>query len=106
MKKLTLIAAATLIVAAPAVAGDIEAGKKIATEVCAACHGADGNSPTAQFPILAGQHADYLAKSLADYKSGQRDNAIMKGFAANLSKKDINDLAAYFASQKGLTVRY
>lgn len=105
MKKITLIAA-VLMAAAPAFAADVAAGKKIATEVCAACHGADGNSPIAQFPILAGQHADYLAKTLSDYKSGTRDNAIMKGFAANLSKQDIGNLAAYFSSQKGLKVRY
>lgn len=105
MKK-TILIAAVLMAAAPAFAADVAAGKKIATEACAACHGADGNSPTAQFPILAGQHADYLAKVLSDYKSGTRDNAIMKGFAANLSKQDIGNLAAYFSSQKGLKVRY
>ena len=56
-------------------------------EVCAACHGADGNAPSADFPKLAGQHRDYLAKALRDYKSGQRKNPIMAGFAAALTNE-------------------
>jgi cytochrome c553 len=69
--------------------------------VCAACHGPEGNKPTApENPILAGQHQDYLAKALKDYKSGKRNNPIMKGFAATLSTQDIENLAAWFASQK------
>ena len=82
-------------------AGNAEAGKTKAAQVCAACHGPEGNKPTApENPILAGQHQDYLAKALKDYKSGKRNNAIMKGFAASLSNQDIADLAAWFASQK------
>ena len=82
-------------------AGNADAGKAKAAQVCAACHGADGNKPSApDQPILAGQHQDYLVKALADYKSGKRNNAIMKGFAGGLSKKDMEDLAAWFASQK------
>jgi len=86
-------------------AGDAESGKaKSAT--CAACHGADGNSPTADFPKLAGQHEDYLLRALMDYKSGKRKNPIMQGQVANLSKADMADLAAWFASRDGLrTVR-
>ena len=81
--------------------GNAESGKAKAAQTCAACHGADGAKPSApDQPILAGQHYDYLVKSLIDYKSGKRNNPIMKGFAANLSKKDIEDLAAWFASQK------
>lgn len=81
-------------------AGNVAAGKAKAAEVCAACHGADGNKPTGpDFPILAGQHRDYLKQALTDYKSGHRNNPIMKGFAATLSKKDIEDLAAWFSSQ-------
>lgn len=81
-------------------AGNAAAGKAKAAEVCAACHGADGNKPTGpDFPILAGQHVDYLNQALADYKSGHRNNPIMKGFAATLSKKDMQDLSAWFASQ-------
>ncbi|MCB1734190.1 MAG: cytochrome c [Gammaproteobacteria bacterium] len=84
--------------------GDAAAGKtKSAT--CAGCHGADGNSAAgAGFPRLAGQYPDYLVQALKAYKSGERKNPIMSGFAAGLTDADINDLAAYFASQKGLEV--
>jgi cytochrome c553 len=81
--------------------GNAEQGKTKAAQVCAACHGADGNKPSDPTqPILAGQHYDYLVRALTDYKIGRRTNPIMKGFAAQLSKKDIEDLAAWFASQK------
>ncbi|HSS63967.1 MAG TPA: cytochrome c [Gammaproteobacteria bacterium] len=84
--------------------GDAAAGKEKSAP-CAACHGADGNSQDPNFPLLAGQHADYMVKALEDYKSGERKNPIMAGFAAGLSKQDREDLAAFFASQKGpLTV--
>jgi cytochrome c553 len=93
---------ATLILPLSALAadiGDIEAGKAKSV-ICQACHGADGNGiGDPQYPLLAGQFQDYLAKSLRDYKSGARDNAIMKGFASTLSDQDMLDLAAYFASQ-------
>ena len=90
-----------------AVAADVAAGAAKAKEICSACHGADGNSTDVNNPRLAGQHADYLAKALRDYKSGERNNAIMKGFAAALSKKDIENLAAYFSSQKSsLSAKY
>lgn len=80
--------------------GNPEKGKAKAAQVCAACHGADGNKPVSpENPVLAGQHYDYLVKTLSDYKSGKRNNAIMKGFAGQLSKQDIQDLAAWFASQ-------
>jgi cytochrome c553 len=82
-------------------AGNAEKGKEKAAQVCVACHGADGNKPsTPDQPILAGQHYDYLVRALTDYKSGRRTNPIMKGFAAPLSKQEIEDLAAWFASQK------
>jgi len=81
--------------------GDAESGKSKAAQVCVACHGADGNKPSApDQPVLAGQHSDYLVKALSDYKSGKRSNPIMKGFASTLSKKDMEDLAAWFSSQK------
>jgi cytochrome c553 len=80
--------------------GNAEQGKAKAAQVCAACHGADGNKPSDPTqPILAGQHYDYLVRALMDYKIGRRNNPIMKGFAAQLSRKDIEDLAAWFASQ-------
>jgi cytochrome c553 len=81
--------------------GNAENGKAKAAQVCVACHGADGNKPSDPTqPILAGQHYDYLVRALTDYKIGRRNNAIMKGFAAQLSKQDIEDLAAWFSSQK------
>lgn len=81
-------------------AGNPEAGKQKAAQVCAACHGPAGDQPTApENPILAGQHYDYLVKALKDYKSGKRDNPIMKGFAASLSAQDIEDVAAWFSSR-------
>jgi len=107
MMKLHLSAIVLLCGAASlATAADLEAGKKKAAEVCAACHGPDGNSQAADFPRLAGQHADYLRKALRDYRSGARKDAVMAGFAKGLTDQDIANLAAYFASQSGLSVRY
>lgn len=81
--------------------GNAESGKAKAAQVCAACHGPDGNKPSApDQPVLAGQYYDYLVRALSDYKAGHRTNGIMKGFAAQLSKQDIEDLAAWFSSQK------
>lgn len=81
-----------------AAAGDAQAGKAKA-QACVACHGVDGNSPSAEWPNLAGQHATYTAKQLADFKSGaQRNNPIMMGLAAGLSPEDMADLGAYFAT--------
>jgi cytochrome c553 len=95
------IVAVALCIAGVAYAGNPEAGKKKAAEVCAACHGPDGNKPSDPTqPVLAGQHEDYLVRALTDYKIGRRNNPIMKGFAAQLSKKDIEDLAAWFSRQK------
>jgi cytochrome c553 len=102
MQRRFLIAAMALLasgVAAGAFAADVAAGKAKAAEVCAACHGADGNSAAADFPRIGGQYADYLAKALRDYKSGQRRNAIMAGFAQALSRQDVENLAAYYAAQ-------
>jgi cytochrome c553 len=108
MKKLIVAAAsgALLLISSHGMAANIEAGKKKAAEVCAACHGPDGNSPAPAFPKLAGQHADYLAKTLSEYKSGVRKDPIMAGMAAPLSKEDIENLAAYFATQPGLKTKY
>ena len=82
-------------------AGDAQAGKSKAAQVCVACHGADGNKPSApDQPVLAGQYKDYLMQALTDYKVGRRQNPIMKGFADSLSKKDIEDVAEWFSTQK------
>ena len=93
------LAIATLGASNLAAAADLAAGKTKATEICLACHGAEGNSTVADFPKLGGQHPDYLAKALRDYKSGQRKNPVMAGFASALSKQDIDNLAAYYGSQ-------
>ena len=101
MTRALLFAAALVFAGTAQAAGNAAAGKAKAAQVCAACHGPEGNKPTApENPILAGQHQDYLVKALKDYKAGKRSNAIMKGFAASLSIKDMEDLAAWFASQK------
>jgi cytochrome c553 len=82
-------------------APDPAGGQKIATQTCAACHGADGNSVAPTNPRLAGQHADYLAKQLRDFKANkERQNAVMVGMVATLSANDMRDVAAYFAAQK------
>ena len=88
-------------------AADVAAGKAKAAEVCAACHGADGNSATADFPRIGGQYGDYLAKALRDYKSGARKNAIMVGFVQTLIAKDMENVVWYFYSQpSNLASRY
>jgi cytochrome c553 len=76
-----------------------EDGKQKAA-VCAACHGADGNSTNAEWPKLAGQHSSYLRAQLAAYKAGTRKNAMMSPMAANLSDEDMVLLADYFSTQK------
>jgi cytochrome c553 len=77
--------------------------QQIVTNVCAACHAADGNSVSPVNPVLAGQHADYTAKQLANFKSGERKNPIMVGMAATLSPQDMNNIGAYFEAQKPKT---
>lgn len=83
---------------------DMARGQAIAAQVCAACHGADGNSAAGAYPKLAGQHAAYLTKQLRDFKPQDgkpplRNNAIMAGLAATLSDQDMINVAAWFASQ-------
>jgi len=80
---------------------DAAAGQAKAKQVCAACHGENGDKPLQpEYPVLAGQHADYLVNALKSYKSGARKNAIMGGQAATLSAQDMLDVAAWFSSQK------
>lgn len=101
MKRTILLVAACAAMSGAWAKGNPENGKTKAAQVCAACHGPEGNKPSApDQPILAGQHYDYLVKALTDYKNGKRANPIMKGFAAPLTPQDIQDLAAWFASQK------
>ena len=103
IKNLIAVAAALgLFATLPAMAadGDAEAGAKKA-ETCKACHGEAGNKPIQpDYPVLAGQHYDYLVSALNQYKAGKRKNASMNGFAAALKPEDIRDLAAYFSAQK------
>jgi cytochrome c553 len=103
----TILFAAALVAAilpASAASGDPEVGRKKSTP-CAACHGANGVSPSPDFPNLAGQHPDYLEAALRHYKNGKRKNPIMQAQVANLSNKDMLDLAAFFSSQKGLHIK-
>tara|TARA_B100000282_G_C31518521_1_gene392782 strand:+ start:324 stop:650 length:327 start_codon:yes stop_codon:yes gene_type:complete len=71
---------------------------------CSACHGTDGNSNNKMYPRIAGQYKNYLIHALNAYKSGERENAIMAGFAAGLSEQDIIDLSTYYSKQKGLKI--
>ena len=102
--KAILIASCCVLLAAAghAAAGDAAAGKE-KSKTCAACHGPDGNSVAPDFPRLAGQHYDYLLRSISEYKAGVRKNAIMMPMVDKLTRRDMEDLAAYFSQQKGLS---
>jgi len=95
----------SLLISGQGVAADVEAGKKKAGEVCAACHGPDGNSPNPAFPKIAGQYATYIERTLISYKSGARKDPVMSAMAAALSTEDIENLAVYFASKSGLKTK-
>ena len=79
-------------------AGDPAAGKE-KSAVCQGCHGADGNSYGPEWPNLAGQHTSYLVKQILNFQDGTRTNETMNGMVIGLSKQDVEDIAAYFASQ-------
>jgi cytochrome c553 len=79
---------------------DLAKGEASFTAVCASCHGADGNSGTPANPKLAQQHPEYLVKQLQEFKSGKRNNAIMKGFATALSDEDMRNIAYWATSKK------
>lgn len=112
MKRALLLTAVAVAVAVGATQGapawaeeaaakpDLAKAQQIVNQVCSACHGADGNSPTPPNPNLAGQQADYIALQLAHFKGGVRSNPIMAGMAAALSPEDMRSLGAYFAQQK------
>ena len=103
---LKLLAAALLFATNAAHAANLDAGKQKAQEVCQACHGMDGlSAANAEYPKIGGQHRDYLAKALRDYKSGARKNAIMAGMAGALTANDIDNLAAYYSSQPAVLSR-
>lgn len=98
-----LLAAAVLfsLAGAALARGNAAAGANKA-KPCAACHGSDFNATAdGQYPRLAGQYPDYIARVLHEYKNGGRDNPIMKGMAAPLSDQDIEDIAAYVSALPG-----
>ncbi len=108
MKKAIAMAAVVGMIATSGVNAEEKAAAKadpakaqqIASTVCVACHGADGNSPAPANPKLASQHPEYINKQLTDFKSGARMNPIMMGMVASLSPDDMKNLAAYFSGQK------
>lgn len=103
-----ILASAALALAFPAVAAsaaasakpDLAKGSATATQVCGACHTFDGSRGAPANPIIAGQHPEYLVKQLGEFKSGKRDNAVMKGFASMLSDEDMRNVAAFYASKQ------
>ncbi len=78
---------------------DLVKGEAIATQVCASCHTADATRGAPANPILKAQHPEYLVKQLTEFKSGKRNNAVMKGMAASLSTEDMRNVSAFYASQ-------
>jgi cytochrome c553 len=105
IRALVCAAGAAAALAAQAQAPDLAKAKDIASQVCAACHAADGNSTAPANPKIAGQIPEYLHKQLADFKpqgarKPARENAIMAGMVASLSEADMKGLAAYYAGQK------
>lgn len=98
----SLVAALSMNVA---IAGGDPAAGKEKSQVCAGCHGVDGNSTIGANPRLAGQYYSYLYQALKQYKEGKRDNMLMAGMVANLNDQDLKDLAAWFSSQEGNTLQ-
>jgi cytochrome c553 len=105
---LIAIAAATLSVSGLAYSSetkaaakpDLAAGEAKATTVCAACHVADGSRGMPAYPILQGQHPEYLVKQLTEFKEGKRKNSIMNGMASTLTPADMANVAAFYSSKK------
>lgn len=79
---------------------DLAKGEATSKAVCAACHTNDGSRGSPAYPILQGQHPEYLVKQLTEFKSGKRANAIMAGMAATLSEADMKNVAAFYASKQ------
>jgi cytochrome c553 len=96
---LTCAASAFAATPAPAAKVDLAKGQATATQVCAACHSADGTRGSPANPIIAGQHPEYLVKQLQEFKSGKRANPVMKGFATTLSDDDMKNVAAFYAGK-------
>ena len=94
-----VLVSSMVLASAASAAGDAKKGQELSA-TCIACHGVDGNSVDPANPKVAGQHAAYLVRQLSLFKSGERENAIMLGFASILSEQDMADIAAYYATQK------
>jgi cytochrome c553 len=92
-------AAAAEKAAAPA-KPDAARGQAISTQVCAACHTNDGSRGSPANPILQGQHPEYIAKQLQDFRAGHRDSAVMKAFASALSEVDMKNVAAFYTTKQ------
>ena len=105
---LMLVCLLTAALSAPAFAADAKAsakpdlakGQVSVTNVCGACHSADGSRGSPANPILQGQHPEYLVKQLTEFKAGKRANAIMQGMSATLSEDDMKNVAAFYASKE------
>lgn len=93
------VLAAAFFVHAGAARADAETGRAKA-QVCAACHGDNGNSATPAIPSLAGQPKQFIVSALYQFREGNRKDPVMSPMAAGLSNADLNDLAAYFSAQK------
>lgn len=97
-----IVLAGVLVTDSALAQGDYRRGQE-KSQVCQSCHGQTGaESLMDNYPVLAGQHEDYLIHALKSYRDGNRSNAVMSGFAADLSDQDIADLAAWYARQEGL----
>ncbi len=96
---LTLVIFAAGLGLSPSLAADIDAGKKLARK-CSVCHGKQGIARDPEVPNLAGQSEFYLAKAISDFISGKREDRRMTLIVKNLSKEEIKDLAAFYASMK------
>jgi len=96
MKKLILLAFTSTLISTPLMAAE----KPAKLQMCAGCHGADGNSLVPTYPKLAGQHSKYLEKQLKDFRDGFRKDAVMQSFVKNLTDQDIRELADYYSQQK------
>jgi cytochrome c553 len=87
-------------VQSPAPKPDLAKAKQIVDQLCAACHGSDGNSVSPANPSIAGQHAEYITLQLMHFQSGIRANAVMQAMVAKLTPEDMQALGVFFAQQK------
>ncbi len=102
MKKALIVTTLTLcgLAFSPVQAGDADAGAStFNSRGCVGCHGAAGKKPIANYPVIGGKPADFIAAELNKFRSGERDNPVMRPMAAGLSDADVDNLAAYLAAQ-------